>query len=50
MTQNWHAWSPQFRRALQRKLQTAGVYSGRIDADLRETTILAINAYLNHNR
>jgi TPR repeat protein len=50
MTQNAHAWSPEFRRALQRKLQSAGVYSGRIDGELRETTIAAINAYINRNR
>ncbi|HSR79995.1 MAG TPA: PDZ domain-containing protein, partial [Hyphomicrobiaceae bacterium] len=39
MTQNSRAWSLEFRRALQRKLQTAGVYSGRIDGELRDTTI-----------
>jgi TPR repeat protein len=50
MTQNARAWSLEFRRALQRKLQTAGVYSGRIDGELRDTTISAINAYLNRTR
>jgi TPR repeat protein len=50
MTQNAHAWSPEFRRALQRKLQSAGVYSGRIDGELRDTSIAAINAYINRNR
>jgi uncharacterized protein len=50
MTQNSRAWSLEFRRALQRKLQTAGVYSGRIDGELRDTTISAINAYVNRTR
>ena len=50
MTQNSRAWSLEFRRALQRKLQTAGVYSGRIDGELRDTTISAINAYMNRTR
>ena len=50
MTQNSRAWSPDFRRALQRKLRDAGVYSGRIDGELRETTIAAINAYINRKR
>jgi TPR repeat protein len=50
MTQNSRAWSLDFRRALQRKLQTAGVYSGRIDGELRDTTISAINAYINRTR
>ena len=50
MTQNSRAWSLEFRRALQRKLQTAGVYSGRIDGELRDTTITAINAYINRTR
>ena len=50
MTQNSRAWSAEFRRALQRRLQTAGVYSGRIDGELRDTTISAINAYINRTR
>ncbi|MBO0742443.1 MAG: SEL1-like repeat protein, partial [Hyphomicrobiaceae bacterium] len=50
MTQNSRAWSLEFRRALQRKLQTAGVYSGRIDGELRDTTIAAINSYINRTR
>jgi len=50
MTQNSRAWSPEFRRALQRKLQNAGVFSGRIDGELRDTTVAAINAYINRNR
>jgi TPR repeat protein len=50
MTQNSRAWSQEFRQALQRKLRDAGVYSGRIDAELGDTTIAAINAYINRNR
>jgi TPR repeat protein len=50
MTQNSRAWSPEFRRALQKKLHDAGVYSGKIDGELRDTTIAAINAYINRKR
>jgi hypothetical protein len=49
MTQNSRAWSVEFRRALQRKLQTAGVYSGSVDGELRDTTITAIDAYIKRN-
>jgi formylglycine-generating enzyme required for sulfatase activity/TPR repeat protein len=47
MTENSRAWSPEFRRALQRKLQSAGFYSGRIDGELGDTTISAIDAYVD---
>lgn len=50
MTQNSRAWSPEFRRALQRKLRDAGFYSGRIDGELRDAAITAINAYINRKR
>jgi TPR repeat protein len=50
MTQNSRGWSMEFRRALQRKLQSAGVYSGRIDGELRDTTISAINVYIKRTR
>jgi TPR repeat protein len=50
MTQNSRAWSPEFRRELQKKLRDAGVYSGKIDGELRDTTITAINAYINRKR
>jgi TPR repeat protein len=50
MTQNSRAWSQEFRRELQKKLHDAGVYSGRIDGELRDTTITAINAYINRKR
>ena len=50
MTQNSRAWSPEFRRALQKKLRDAGVYSGKIDGELRDSTIAAINAYINRKR
>lgn len=50
MTQRANNWSGEFRRAMQRKLQEAGFYSGRIDGAFRETTITAINAYINRNR
>jgi TPR repeat protein len=50
MTQNSRAWSPEFRRTLQKKLRDAGVFSGKIDGELRDTTIAAINAYINRKR
>ena len=50
MTQNSRAWSPEFRRALQKKLRDAGVYSGKIDGELRSTTVEALNAYMNRKR
>lgn len=50
MTQNSRAWSPEFRRTLQKKLQDAGFFSGKIDGELRDTTIAAINAYINRKR
>jgi TPR repeat protein len=50
MTQNSRAWSPEFRRTLQKKLQDAGFFSGKIDGELRETSIAAINAYINRKR
>ena len=50
MTQNSRAWSPEFRRTLQKKLQDAGFFSGKIDGELRDATIVAINAYINRKR
>jgi TPR repeat protein len=52
MTQpkNSNGWSRPFRMALQRKLQEAGFYSGRVDGNFRESTVSAINAYVNRNR
>ena len=43
MTQNSRAWSTEFRQALQSKLRDAGVYSGPIDGEFKDTTIAAIN-------
>jgi TPR repeat protein len=50
MTQNSKSWSQEFRQALQRKLHDAGVYSGRIDGNIGDPTIAAINAYINRKR
>ena len=50
MTQNSRAWGREFRQALQAKLRDAGVYSGKIDGELRDTSIAAINAYINRKR
>ena len=50
MTQNSSAWSPEFRRTLQKKLRDAGFYLGQDRWQLRDTTIAAINAYINRKR
>ena len=50
MTQNSRAWSKEFRQALQRKLRDAGVYSGPTDGEFKDTTIAAINGYVNRAR
>jgi uncharacterized protein len=50
MTQNWRVWSKEFRQALQRKLRDAGFYSGPTDGEFKETTVSAIDAYMNRAR
>ena len=50
MTQHSNNWSRAFRIALQRKLRDAGFYAGRVDGNIRESTIAAINAYVNRSR
>ncbi len=50
MTKNSHAWSAEFRRALQRRLRDAGAFEGRIDGAIRASTIAAIDAYVNRNQ
>jgi len=50
MTQHSNNWSRAFRMALQRKLRDAGFYAGRVDGNIRESTIAAINAYVNRTR
>ena len=50
MTNNSRAWSAEFRRALQKKLQQAGFFTGKIDGELRSTTVEALKAYINRKR
>jgi TPR repeat protein len=50
MTQSSHAWSKEFRRALQKRLHDAGVYNGPIDGEFRQSTLIAINSFANRNR
>ena len=50
MTQNSRGWSKDFRQAVQRKLRDAGVYSGPTDGEFKDTTIAAINGYVNRAR
>jgi TPR repeat protein/serine/threonine protein kinase len=50
MTQSSHAWSKDFRRALQKRLHDAGVYNGPIDGQFRQSTLIAINTFANRNR
>jgi TPR repeat protein len=49
MTQNSRAWTPEFRRALQNRLQVTGFYAGRVDGELGTGTIAALNAYLQRS-
>lgn len=50
MTQSPGIWTREFRMAMQKRLQDAGLYSGRIDGNFRESTTTAVNAYFNRNR
>jgi hypothetical protein len=50
MTKNSQAWTPEFRRALQRRLRDAGLFTGRIDGVIRGPTIEAIDAYFNRGK
>jgi len=50
MAQASRNWSRDFRRALQRRLREAGFYSGNVDGEFGETTINAIDAYVNRGQ
>ncbi len=50
MAKNSHAFSPDFRRALQRRLRDAGVFDGRIDGSIRASTMAAIDAYIKRSQ
>jgi len=50
MTQNARGWSKEFRQAMQRRLREAGVYSGPTDGEFKDTTIAAIDSYVNRAR
>lgn len=50
MTKSPGLWTREFRMAMQKRLQNAGVYSGRIDGNFGETTTSAVEAYFNRNR
>ena len=50
MKENSRAWSKEFRQALQRKLRDAGYYSGPTDGEFKDTTIAAIDGYVNRTR
>jgi TPR repeat protein len=50
MTQNARGWSKEFRQALQRKLHDAGFYSGPTDGEFKDTTVAAIDGYVNRTR
>jgi len=43
MTQNYRQWSREFRKELQQKLASAGVYSGPIDGAFGRPTLDAID-------
>jgi len=50
MTRNAASWTREFRRALQRKLRDAGVYSGTIDGEFGASTTDAIKVIYDRNR
>jgi TPR repeat protein len=50
MTQNARAWSKEFRLALQRRLREGGFYSGPVDGEFKDSTVAAIDAYMNRSR
>ena len=50
MTKNGHAWTPEFRRALQKKLRDAGTFTARIDGTIGASTITALDAYVRRNQ
>jgi hypothetical protein len=50
MTKNAHAWTAEFRRALQQKLRDAGTFTGRIDGTIGASTITALNEYVSRNK
>jgi len=50
MTQSSHAWSKEFRQAMQRRLRDAGVYTGAIDGEFRQSTLAAIDTYFHRVR
>ena len=51
MTQNSRAWSPEFRRdAAEEAARCRASTRASIDGELRDTTIAAINAYINRKR
>ena len=49
MRTNSNAFSPDLRRALQRRLREAGVFDGRIDGTINAATMAAIDAYVQRN-
>jgi lysozyme family protein len=50
MAKNSNAFSPEFRRALQRRLRDAGVFDGRIDGAIKASTMAAIDAYIKRSQ
>jgi uncharacterized protein len=50
MKENSRFWSKEFRQAVQRKLREAGSYSGPTDGEFKDTTIAAIDGYVNRTR
>jgi hypothetical protein len=50
MAQNSRRWSLDFRRAFQRRLRDAGFYEGSIDGSFGNSTLSALNDYLNRKK
>lgn len=50
MAQNSRKWSHEFRRAFQRRLRDAGFYEGGIDGSFGNSTLSALNDYINRKK
>jgi TPR repeat protein len=50
MTEAARNWSRDFRRAVQKRLRDAGLFAGNLDGEFGDTTISAIDAYINRKR
>lgn len=50
MAKNSGAWTPEFRRSLQRRLKEAGFYTGSLDGEIGQGTLSALASYATRAR